>query len=42
MSRNTPKVVNVVFEVDPVFWTTGVDGKWDQNRGQPGESWWVL
>ena len=29
-------------EVDPVFWTTGIDGKWDRNRGQLGASWLVL
>ncbi len=29
-------------EVDPVFWTTGLDGKWCGNRGQPGASWLVL
>ena len=29
-------------EVDPVFWTTGIDGKWVWNRGQAGESWLVL
>ena len=32
----------VVTEVDPVFGTTGIDGKWGWNRGQPGESWLAL
>jgi predicted outer membrane repeat protein len=42
-ARITQGVVDMgAIDVDPVFWTTGIDGKWDWNREQPVASWLVL